>query len=89
MITVAAFASTAPGSAPGNISGAQNLPTQPFVNTQEAVGGDATARSYSEPACPRAGLTPANITPPRANQTPTEVNADGACAAFVVAGYRR
>ena len=64
MTTVAAFSSTG---APGDISGAQNPPTQPFVNTQEAVGGDATARSYSEPARPRAGLTPANTTLLRAD----------------------
>ena len=47
MNTVAAFASTG---APVNVSGAQNLPTQPFVNTQEAVGGDATARSQDNEA---------------------------------------
>ncbi len=46
MNTVAAFASTgAPGSSPDQFPGAQNLPTQPFMTTQEAVGGDATART--------------------------------------------
>ena len=56
MTTVAAFASTG---APGNVSGAQNLPTQAFMNTQEAVGGDATARCQeSEAICQElTGLT--------------------------------
>ncbi len=41
MNTVAAFSRTG---VPQEFPGAQNLPTQAFVNTQEAVGGDATAR---------------------------------------------
>ena len=56
MNTVAAFASTG---APGDISGAQNLPTQPFRNTGDAHGlqpvGDAY---YNEKYCQQlTGLT--------------------------------
>ena len=40
MNTVAAFASS---SVPEQLPGAQNLPTQPFMTTHEAVGVDATA----------------------------------------------
>ncbi len=64
MNTVAAFPRTG---VPQELSGAQNLPTQAFMTTHEAVGGDATARSYSEPARPRAGLTPADTTLLRAD----------------------
>ena len=56
MTTVAAFPRTG---VPQEIPGAQNLPTQAFMNTQEAVGGDATAHSQeSESLCEElTGLT--------------------------------
>ena len=68
MNTVAAFSSS---SVPEQLPGAQNLPTQAFMTTNEAVGGDATARSSREPARPRAGFTPANTTPPCADDNET------------------
>ena len=49
MNTVAAFPRTG---VPQELPGAQNLPTQAFMTTHEAVGGDATARSQeSEVLC--------------------------------------
>ena len=42
MNTVAAFDRTG---VPQELPGVQDLPTQPFMTTQEAVGGDATART--------------------------------------------
>ncbi len=68
MNTVAAFSRTG---VPQELSGVQDLPTQPFMTTHEAVGGDATARSSREPARPRAGFTPANTTPPCADDNET------------------
>ena len=47
MNTVAAFSRTG---VPQEFSGAQNLPTQPFMTTHEAVGGDATAHSQENEA---------------------------------------
>ena len=47
MNTVAAFPRTG---VPQELPGAQNLPTQPFMTTHEAVGGDATARTEDREA---------------------------------------
>ena len=47
MNTVAAFSRTG---VPQEFPGVQNLPTQAFMNTQEAVGGDATAHSQDRDA---------------------------------------